>query len=300
MIFVAACVLSLAVSAAAFVLARRRKTLAQVLPVPAGGRPPRRRGRVVFLAAVGAVVAIAGALVWSVDGGNSHPPALPGETVLMIDLSGSITAAGNQMISRTLDGFANYPPDRRAAVVYFSSYAVLGSPPSAPASDLAALARLFTPSVARTRGPWASQLDGGTQISYALGLSRQILDYTHATHGRVVLISDLQDNPKDIPRLHDQLIRLQRDHVDFELDPLPATRDLPIQLAQLSAPYRGVFGDRIIQLKPFLVASTDGQPVAHTGILQARYPLLGLLLALVLAASALVVSFFPRLSWRLA
>jgi hypothetical protein len=298
MIFVAACVLSVAFSAAAIVLARRRAE-EQFLPVAAGGRPPRRRSRLVYLGALGVVALIAGVLAWSVNGGNSHPPALPGETVLAIDLSGSITADGNKTIARTLTSFHDYPPDRRAAVVYFSSYAALGSPPSSPAADLAGLSRLFSPLVARTRGPWASQFDGGTVISRGIGRARRVLEKVHAKNGRVVLISDLQDNPKDVPRLHEELVRLSEDHVRFDLDPLPPTRGIPASLAMLSAPYRAVFGDDIIIKSPFLTASTNGRAVAHTGVLQARYPLFGLLLALLLGASALAAGFFPRLSWRL-
>jgi hypothetical protein len=298
MIFVAACILSVALSAAALVLARRRAQK-QSLPVAAGGRPATPRGRLVYLAAVGGVVAIAGVLAWVVNGGNSHPPSLPGETVLAIDLSGSITTAGDQTIAHTIEGFANYPPDRRAAIVYFSSSPALGSPPSSPAADLVGLARLFRPLIATTRGPWQEAFDGGTVISRAMARSRQVLIHAHAKNGRVVLISDLQDNPKDLPNLERQLLLLQKDHVSFELDPLPPTRNTPDSLAQLSEPYRAVFGDNIIILKPFLVASTNGQPVTHTATLQARYPMFGLLLALVLGASALAVSFFPRLSWRL-
>lgn len=299
MMFALACVLSVALSAVAFVLARRRGQ-EQTLPVAAGERPPTPRGRLAYLGAVGAAVAIAGVLVWSVNGGNAHPPALPGETVLAIDVSGSITAAGDRTIARTLTGFVNYPPEKKAAIVYFSSTAALGSPPSAPAADLAGLARLFSPLVARTRGPWASQFDGGTVISTGIAMARRVLESVGAKNGRVILISDLQDNPKDLPRLHDELVALWKDHAQFSLDPLPPTRGVPSSLVELSEPYRAVFGDHIIIKKPFFAASTNGQEVAHTGILQPRYPMLGLLLALVLAASALVVSFFPRLSWRFA
>jgi VWA domain-containing protein len=298
MIFVVACVLSVAVSGAAMLLAQR-KTHGQLLPVAAGGRPGTRRSRLVYLGAVGAVAAVAGFLAWSVDGGNSHPPALPGETVIAIDVSGSITAAGERTIAHTLLGFVDYPPDRRAAVVYFSSSAALGSPPSSPAADLAGLARMFSPLVARSQGPWASQFDGGTVISNAIALSRRILEYTHARNGRVILISDLQNNPKDQPKLHRELVLLLQDHATFELDPLPPTKNVPVSLAQLSEPYRAVFGDHIIASKPFLAASTDGKPVPHTATLRARYPLLGLLLALALGTSVLAVSFFPRLAWRL-
>ena len=302
MIFAAACALAVIVSAAVFALARRQAH-AQVLPigpVDRRGEDARRvPGRVRFLGTAALVAAMCGLLAWTVDGGSSHPPALPGETVLVIDLSGSITTQGNKVIARTLDGFHNYPPDRRAAVVYFSSSAAVGSPPSSPAADLAGLARLFTPSAARTRGPWGGAFDGGTLISHAVALARRVLIRAQARHGRVVIVSDLQDNPKDLSKLHDQLVLLQEEHARLALMPLPPTRESPLSLAQLSAPYRAVFGDHIIVPKPFLVAGSDGRPLAHTDILRARYPGFAVLLALVLGASALAVSFFPRLVWRL-
>jgi hypothetical protein len=302
MTLAAACVLSVVVSAAVFVLARRMAQT-QVLPIGAvedrGGPRRRTSGRVRYLGALALVAAVAGLLAWTVDGGTSHPPALPGETVLVVDLSGSITTQGNRVIARTLDGFHNYPPSRRAAVVYFSSSAALGSPISSPAGDLSGLARLFTPTAARTRGPWGGAFDGGTIISRAIALARRVLIRSQARHGRVVLVSDLQDNPKDLQHLHRQLLLLQETHTSFSVMPLPPTRENPISLAQLSAPYRAVFGDHIIVPKPFLVAGTNGAPLVHTALLRARYPAVALLLALILGASALAVSFFPRLAWRL-
>jgi hypothetical protein len=301
MIFAAACVVSVLASAAVFALARRRAH-AQVLPIGPtehGERRGRIPGRLLYLGALALVAAVCGLLAWTVDGGTSHPPALPGETVLVIDMSGSITTQGDKLIAHTLAGFHDYPPDRHAAVVYFSSSAALGSPLSSPAADLAGLARLFTPSAANTRGPWGGSFDGGTVISHAVALARRVLIRSQTHDGRVVVVSDLQDNPKDLRRLHRQLVLLQETHTRFSLMPLPPTRQSPISLAQLSAPYRAVFGDHIIVQKPFLVAGTNGRPLTHTAILRARYPALALLLALLLGASALAVSFFPRLAWRL-
>jgi hypothetical protein len=301
-ILATACVLAVAVAATVFVLARRQART-QLLPIgPAdhhGEQPRRIPGRLLYLGALALVAAVCGLLAWSVNGGSSHPPTLPGETVLVIDLSGSITAQGNQVIARTLDGFRNYPPDRHAAVVYFSSSAALGSPISSPAADLSGLARLFTPDAARTRGPWGGSFDGGTIISRGIALARRVLIRSQVRHGRVVVVSDLQDNSKDLKALHRQLVLLEEDHASFSLMPLPPTRASPTSLAQLSAPYRAVFGDHIIVPSPFLVAGTNGHPLVHTTILRARYPAVALLLALILGAAALAVSFFPRLAWRL-
>ena len=302
MTIAAAAVLAVLVAAAVFALARRQAH-GQVLPIgptdPGGNHGRRVPGRLLYLGALALVAAVVALLAWTVNGGTSHPPALPGETVLIIDLSGSITTQGDKVIARTLDGFHDYPPDRHAAIVYFSSSAALGSPLSTPAADLPGLARLFAPSVAKSRGPWAESFDGGTLISRAVSLARRVLIRSQARHGRVVLVSDLQDNPKDLQALHRQLALLEEAHASFNLMPLPPTRESAISLAQLSAPYRAVFGDDIIVPKPFLVAGTEGRPLVHTAILRARYPTIALLLALLLGASALLVSFFPRLAWRL-
>lgn len=303
MILAAACVLSVLASIAVFVLARRR---AQTRPLPVDASRPgeaARRlplpGRLLYLGAVSLVAAAVGSLTWTVDGGASHPPSLPGETVLVVDLSGSITSQGNELIARTLTGFRNYPPDRHAAVVYFSSTPALASPPSAPAAGLAGMARFFTPPENGARGPWAASFDGGTVISRAIGLAHRVLEQAHVRDGRVVLLSDLQDNPKDLPRLHRQLVSLERAHAHLAVLPLPATRGNPLAVEQLSAPYRAVFGDDIIVSKPDLVAGTNGRPVRQASIVRSQYPTLTLLLALALAASVLAVGFFPRLAWRL-
>lgn len=303
MILAVACVLSVLASIALFALGRRQAG-AQRLPVDeeGHGRGTRRLplpGRLVYLVAVAVLAAAAGLLAWTVDGGESHPPSLPGETVLAIDLSGSITLQGNKLIARTLDGFRDYPPSRHAAVVYFSSTAALASLPSAPAADLSGLARFFALTKSRTRGPWSASFDGGTVISRAIGLARRVLARTHTRTGRVVLLSDLEDNPRDLPRLHRQLLLLRQAHASLEVLALPVTRNDSIALEQLSAPYRAVFGDGILVSKPDLVAGTHGRPFRETSILRPQHATLALVLALLLGASALAVGFFPRLAWRL-
>jgi hypothetical protein len=297
---VAACAAAGLLSAALYVLARRRAA-AQVLPL--GAEPPDRRhrrvpARVVYLGALALVAGLSGLLAWTVDGGTSHPPDLPGETVLLIDVSGSITTQGNAVVERTLASFHDYPPDRHAAIVYFASSAAVGSPTSSPAAELSGLSRLFTREATQKRAGWAGGFDAGTVISRAVALARAILVYEHAHDGRVVLVSDLQDNPQDLKPLHQQLLLLQATHAQLAIMPLPPTRSIPVSVAQLSAPYRAVFGDNIIVSKPQLAADTNGRPLGDTPILRARYPGIALLVALALAACALAVGLFPRLAWR--
>jgi hypothetical protein len=104
-------------------------------------------------------------------------------------------------------------------------------PPGTPASDLAPLVRYFTLPKQKQPGfapsfppnPWDSTFTGGTRISAGLELAHMI-----ATAGKhratVVLVSDLDDDPSDVPRLASVLLAYRRDHVPVRivgLDPSP-------------------------------------------------------------------------------
>jgi hypothetical protein len=94
--------------------------------------------------------------------------------------------------------------------------------------------RLFTPSQPKQPGfaptlpvnPWTSTFSGGTRISAGLALAHQIaVGAGTGPPARVVLISDLSDDPNDLQRLASVLLAYRRDRVPMRivgLDPEPS------------------------------------------------------------------------------
>ena len=195
-------------------------------------RAPARRTRLVRgvlgVACIGAALAIL--LV------SRHPHThtivpLPrgGQTVLVLDLSASISADTFSRIGGTLAALSR--SGTHFGLVLFSDQAYEAMPPGTPAADLAPFVRYFTLPPQQTPGfapsfppnPWESTFTGGTKISAGLDLAHSI-----ATVGKhpatVVLVSDLDDDPSDLPRLASVLLAYRRDHVPVRivgLDPSP-------------------------------------------------------------------------------
>jgi hypothetical protein len=153
-----------------------------------------------------------------------------GQTVLVLDLSASISSDTFSRIGGTLSALSR--SGTRFGLVVFSDQAYEAMPPGTPSSDLAPLVRYFTLPNQKTPGfapsfptnPWEATFTGGTKISAGLDLA-----HTIATAGKrpatVVLVSDLDDDPGDIPRLASVLLAYRRDHVPMRivgLDPSPA------------------------------------------------------------------------------
>jgi len=153
-----------------------------------------------------------------------------GQTVLVLDLSASISTDTFSRIGGTLAALSH--SGTHFGLVLFSDQAYEAMPPGTPASDLAPFVRYFTLPPQRTPGfapafptnPWQATFTGGTKISAGLDLAHQI-----AVAGKhpatVVLVSDLDDDPGDVPRLASVLLAYRRDHVPVRivgLDPSPA------------------------------------------------------------------------------
>src|SRR5262249_44185590 len=125
-----ACGLAVAGAVLAFYYAAQRSGK-QTLPFAGSSEeaqhPRHLPARLVYLFATASLVAVCITLFWGVNGGESQPPRLPGGTVIVVDLSGSIGPVADRLISRALHGFAAYPPNRKAGLVYFSSTANVAS-----------------------------------------------------------------------------------------------------------------------------------------------------------------------------
>jgi hypothetical protein len=133
---------------------------------------------------------------------------LPAHTngVLVLDLSASISSDSFSRIGGTLQALSG--SHRRFGLVIFSGVAYEALPPGTPAADLAPLVRYFTLPPQRTPGflpsfppnPWATTFTGGTNISSGMQLAYQIA-VAQRHRAAVILVSDLDDSPGDVPAL---------------------------------------------------------------------------------------------------
>lgn len=209
--------------------------------------------------------------------------------VLVLDLSASISADTFSRIAGTLRTLS--ASGGRFALVVFSDLAYEALPPGTPAADLTPLVRFFT--IPRQHGragpnfpsnPWADTFTGGTSISagMALGLQIALAQQPHAT---VVLVSDLDDDPADLPALAGVLAEDRRDHVPVRVVGLnPATEDVAFFSAALGSNARITYAPTLDQAAP---QQTTG------------FPWVLVALAVVAAiALGLREGWAPKLDWR--
>lgn len=153
-----------------------------------------------------------------------------GQTVLVLDLSASISSDTFSRIGGTLSALSR--SGTRFGLVIFSDQAYEAMPPGTPAADLAPFVRYFTLRAQQIPGfapsfpanPWEATFTGGTKISAGLDLAHLIAIATRRP-ATVVLVSDLDDDPSDLPRLASVLLAYRRDHVPVRIVGLQPSRD---------------------------------------------------------------------------
>jgi hypothetical protein len=211
------------------------------------------------------------------------------DTILVLDLSASISSDTFSRIGGTLAALSK--SGTHLGLVVFSDQAYEAFPPGTPAADLAPFVRYFTLPQQKTPGflptfpdnPWQAKFTGGTKISAGLDLAHQIAlaDGRRAT---VVLISDLDDDPGDLPRLASVLLAYRRDAVRVRIVSLDP-----------SAANAALF-TRLLKPQPVIVdAPTLAQAPPHDST-PVPWPLLALAFVAV-AAYALRAVWAPRLVW---
>jgi hypothetical protein len=255
-------------------------------------RAPARRTFALRLAL--ALVCLGAALAAIFVSRHSHtrtivPLPAGGQTVLVLDLSASISSDTFSRIGGTLAALSR--SGTRFGLVVFSDQAYEAMPPGTPAADLAPLVRYFTlpkqtqPGFAPSfpPNPWEASFTGGTKISAGLDLAHSI-----ATVGKrratVVLVSDLDDDPSDIPRLASVLLAYRRDHV-------------PVRIVGLNpSPDNVALFDRLLSPAPVVAAApTLAEAPPHD---VTPFPWTLVALALVVAAAlAARTSWAPPLEW---
>jgi hypothetical protein len=207
--------------------------------------------------------------------------------VLVLDLSASISADTFSRIAGTLRTLS--ASNGRFALVVFSDLAYEALPPGTPAVDLTPLIRYFNvpPHQASPNfppNPWANTFTGGTSISSGMQLGLQIA-LAQRPRPTIVLVSDLDDNPEDLPALSGVLAEDRRNRVPVRVIGLnPASSDVAYFTAALGPNAQITYAPTLAQAAP---RQTTPFPWALA------------MLALVAAVMlGLHEGWAPRLDWR--
>jgi hypothetical protein len=181
-------------------------------------RAARRTAVVRWVLAVVLSAALA-AGVFLVAHDGDHPTRAGGaakHTIVVLDLSGSISGPASARSGALLRSLAANAPDRlRIGLVLFSDVAQEALPPETKPAELLPYARYF-PAKARAFGvqypdnPWAMNFSSGTTISSGLALARRLVARDHLGAARVLLVSDLFDADADYGRLKTELLAYAR------------------------------------------------------------------------------------------
>jgi hypothetical protein len=243
------------------------------------------------LAIAGLVCAVAFAFVSRNPQTRTFVP-LPSHTngVLVLDLSASISSDTFSRIGGTLQALSR--SGGRFGLIVFSGNAYEALPPGTPASDLAPLIRYFTLPQQKVPGflptfppnPWSSTFTAGTSISSGMELATQIA-VAQPRHALIILVSDLDDSPGDLPALGQVLLTDRSERVPVRivgLNPTPAD----------AAFFRVALGPQ---------ASIVEAPTLNEAPPQNVTPFPWALVALTAAAAAAFaarLAWAPRLDWR--
>jgi hypothetical protein len=156
--------------------------------------------------------------------------------IVVLDLSASISTDTYARIGASLRELTE--SGGRYGLVVFSDTAYEAIPPGTPSEALRPLLRYFTLRPARTEGflptfpvnPWANSFSAGTKISTGLEVARGvIIDDAPAEKPAVLLISDLEDDPSDVPKVTSLALAYRREGIPLDivaLNPSPGDEQL--------------------------------------------------------------------------
>ena len=125
--------------------------------------------------------------------------------MLVLDVSRSIEPEANRTITTVLQQLID--AHTRIGLTAFSDIAYELLPPGSPSSELRPLLRYFSASSPKPGpdsfppNPWSTNFSGGTQISSGLAVAHAALLRAGKPKGPILLVSDLDTAPDDVPRV---------------------------------------------------------------------------------------------------
>jgi von Willebrand factor type A domain len=191
-----------------------------------------------------------------------------GETgVVVIDLSLSIEGEDYNVVRRALRQLI--AENATIGLIVFSDSAYELLPPGTPASQLRPLLRLLVPPrLGPPVNPWTQTFRAGTQISTAIELAKDMLERDHVVDGSVLLVSDLETAPDDVPALASSIQSLRQDGIGLQVVPLGPSTDARI-----------LFGDAIEEGVFEASASSGEEAAARVSETTVTYPVMLLILS---------------------
>jgi len=243
-----------------------------------------RLSRFVFAAGAVGLLAAAAASASHLD--TRERGLLPRETtgVVVVDLSLSIADEDYNIVRRALRRLI--AEDASIGLVVFSDVAYELLPPGTPASALRPMLRvLVSPRLGPPVSPWSQTFRAGTRISSALDLAREMLERDGVENGSILLVSDLETAPEDVPPLARTVDELRGSSVELRVFGL-APSSYALQL------FAGLLEEEVFAAP---TASTDEGPVESEA--GSRTPVALLVLG---SLVFLAIALHERLAGRLA
>jgi hypothetical protein len=194
-------------------------------------RPASRRTRLVRLVLVTtALVLVAAAAATAGNLETREKGLLPsGATgLVVVDLSLSIADEDYDAVRRALRRLI--AEDASIGLVVFSDVPYELLPPGTPASEMKPMLRLLVPpKLGPPINPWAQAFRAGTRISAALDIAKEILERDRVEDGAILLVSDLETAPDDVPQLARTVSEIRDSEIDLRVYPLaPSSHALVI------------------------------------------------------------------------
>jgi hypothetical protein len=184
------------------------------------------------------------------------------------DTSGAVRAALRRLIAA----------DAPVGLVVFSDVPYELLPPGTPPTELKGLVRMLTPIAgAEVVNPWSDTFRGGTRISTAMRLAKEMIEGDHVKNGSILLISDLETAPDDVPALARVLRSVQQAKIPVHLVALGPSSDSRLLFGE-------ILGQGAFEPPPRREQSSDEAPPEGRRPLPLGLLLLGALFLLVLAA----------------
>lgn len=174
----------------------------------------------------GAVALVLAAVAAARDPATTERALIPPDRVgvVVLDLSLSITDDDYDAIRRTLRRLV--AEEATIGLVVFSDVPYEMLPPGTPASELSPMLRLLVaPRLGPVQNPWTQTFRAGTRISVALGLARSALERDDVASGSILLVSDLETAPDDVPALANTIAEIDRAGIDLRVVPLAPSSD---------------------------------------------------------------------------